>query len=719
MTASIDAKKPRVLHATWGILLIELCTRFSCLALMRFVIVLVGLQTFLIAQQTGRFQYFYDDLDQLAKVVDFTGVVIDYIYDRAGNITAVQRSTLSSPTALAVFNFTPQQAGAGTTVTIQGQGFSTTPSQDVVKFNGVAATVTAATANTLTVVIPAGATTGAISVTVGGSTASSTTSYTVLPLATILSVTPSYTLPGMSVSNVTVTGSNLSGATIGVFPPSGITVSSVVINGAGTSATMTVTAVANSVGNYAVVATNASGSTSPFPTSANTFRVLNPAGDEDLDGLTNAQEVAIGTNPFNPDTDGDGYIDGVEVEVGSNPLDPNSTPLTVMPVRQVVSTTLALLNTADPSTGSNPDPTVAVTETVGDILAILNTADPSTGGTDPATTISEALSAVIAIQNGSTGTMSSNTTHAAPTKPRLPVRQPDTKLPRSPLIEGQTVRIQANGEISVEGIPFGGSELLFTAPAGVNQITFRADGREATLPVVRDAGTTVRGKTEPHAKVSLDIQGLVAEFFRFDQPLAVLPDLTGRKPDSVRLISALNIRNPLQVFGNDPFGAGTSKDWAARFRGWIEVAQGGDYEFTLGVREGARLSVGGSVLLDMPSAGAFEERSARVALKPGLVPIEVLHYQVLGNAELQLSWTPPGGVRQVVAPESFRVRDPRWSAEADDDGAFTISSIPAAIDAFVVKAESARGRGESGVLRPEMGGVVDAGTIVLRKGDAR
>jgi gliding motility-associated-like protein len=44
--------------------------------------------------------------------------------------------------------------------------------------------------------------------------------------------------------------------------------------------------------------------------------------DQDGDGLTNAQEAVLGTNPTNPDTDGDGIPDGVEVANGSNPLDP-------------------------------------------------------------------------------------------------------------------------------------------------------------------------------------------------------------------------------------------------------------------------------------------------------------------------------------------------------------------------------------------------------------
>jgi len=48
------------------------------------------------------------------------------------------------------------------------------------------------------------------------------------------------------------------------------------------------------------------------------------AGDPDHDGLTNAQELAAGTNPTIADTDGDGLPDGFEVQGGLNPLDNGS-----------------------------------------------------------------------------------------------------------------------------------------------------------------------------------------------------------------------------------------------------------------------------------------------------------------------------------------------------------------------------------------------------------
>lgn len=47
--------------------------------------------------------------------------------------------------------------------------------------------------------------------------------------------------------------------------------------------------------------------------------ILDPKGDFDGDGLTNEEEVNIGTNPVNADTDGDGVNDGDEVKRGSDP----------------------------------------------------------------------------------------------------------------------------------------------------------------------------------------------------------------------------------------------------------------------------------------------------------------------------------------------------------------------------------------------------------------
>jgi len=138
-------------------------------------------------------QYVYDALGRLTQVIDPSGTVATYNYDAVGNLLSITRST-TSPSALAIFSFSPAQGAVGQTVTIQGQNFSATPSANTVKFNGTTATVTAATTNQLTTTVPAGATTGLISVTVGANTANSPSNFTVLAVPIITSVSPTLVL---------------------------------------------------------------------------------------------------------------------------------------------------------------------------------------------------------------------------------------------------------------------------------------------------------------------------------------------------------------------------------------------------------------------------------------------------------------------------------------------------------------------------------------------
>lgn len=65
--------------------------------------------------------------------------------------------------------------------------------------------------------------------------------------------------------------------------------------------------------------------------------------DRDLDGLGNADELALGSDPDDPDSDGDGDLDGVEQQHGGDPLDPvvganDTSPPQVSDVRVVFVT---------------------------------------------------------------------------------------------------------------------------------------------------------------------------------------------------------------------------------------------------------------------------------------------------------------------------------------------------------------------------------------------
>lgn len=106
---------------------------------------------------TTAIRYVYDADAQLKAVINPASETALYGWDPAGNLTSVG---LKSSTKLSIIQLTPAQGVVGETVTISGTGFSTTASADKVKFNGTAATVSAATALSLTVKVPTGATSG-------------------------------------------------------------------------------------------------------------------------------------------------------------------------------------------------------------------------------------------------------------------------------------------------------------------------------------------------------------------------------------------------------------------------------------------------------------------------------------------------------------------------------------------------------------------------------
>ncbi|OJJ16557.1 hypothetical protein BKI52_32090 [marine bacterium AO1-C] len=120
----------------------------------------------------------------------------------ANDFVVIQPS--SPPT---ITGFTPNQASVGTNVTITGTNFSNNPSTNIVRFNGILATVTSATPTQIQTSVPTGATTGRITVEVGLETATSTTDFIVTSLPTVTSFSSN---ENQIHSNVTIKGTNFS-----------------------------------------------------------------------------------------------------------------------------------------------------------------------------------------------------------------------------------------------------------------------------------------------------------------------------------------------------------------------------------------------------------------------------------------------------------------------------------------------------------------------------
>ncbi len=126
-----------------------------------------------------------------------------------GTATSTSNFTVVSPPAIT--SFTPTSGTPGTSVTISGTNFSGATS---VMFNGVSAAFTVNSATSIQAAVPAGATTGPLSVTTPGGTATSTSNFTVVSAPAITSFTPT---SGPLGTSVTISGTNFGGATSVTF----------------------------------------------------------------------------------------------------------------------------------------------------------------------------------------------------------------------------------------------------------------------------------------------------------------------------------------------------------------------------------------------------------------------------------------------------------------------------------------------------------------------
>ena len=99
------------------------------------------------------------------------------------------KKSLINPT---ITSFSPTSGLIGTTVTILGTNFSDIPESNIVQFNGITASVTSASETILTVIVPSGATSGAIDISVNNLTVTSSSIFTILQTSTCNGISKNY-----------------------------------------------------------------------------------------------------------------------------------------------------------------------------------------------------------------------------------------------------------------------------------------------------------------------------------------------------------------------------------------------------------------------------------------------------------------------------------------------------------------------------------------------
>lgn len=180
-------------------------------------------------------------------------------------------------TTPAISDFSPLSGPVGTSVTINGSGFTGSTG---VSFNGTsvgAGNFTVVSSAKITATVPQGATTGKISVTAPGGTASSSTDFTVSP-------SPTPTVSGFS-------------------PPSGPVGTSVTINGTGFTGASGVSFNGTSVGsgNFTVASDIQITATVPQGATTGQISVTTPGGT--ATGSTDFTVTPLIILPFGPDAD--------------------------------------------------------------------------------------------------------------------------------------------------------------------------------------------------------------------------------------------------------------------------------------------------------------------------------------------------------------------------------------------------------------------------------
>ena len=142
----------------------------------RFAAWVVCLLALMLALPVSATSYVYDANGRLIAVTNDAGESARYVYDVMGNIQKVDRLAADQ---LALFSVTPGRGVSGMQVRLQGHAFSANAGANLVRFSGVTAAVLTASSSELVVIVPVGAVTGPVSVTVGAQTATSSTDFIV------------------------------------------------------------------------------------------------------------------------------------------------------------------------------------------------------------------------------------------------------------------------------------------------------------------------------------------------------------------------------------------------------------------------------------------------------------------------------------------------------------------------------------------------------------
>ena len=163
-------------------------------------------------------------------------------------------------------------------------------------------------------------------------------------------------------------------------------------------------------------------------------------------------------------------------------------------------------------------------------------------------------------------------------------------------------------------------------------------------------------------------QGLIGRFYEYPTDLAdestlnldiIENYLSDNRidPKVTRIYSTIDFPNTTGDFRHkdQPTEAtGVSNYFLARFTGFIRIETAGTYDFHITSDEGFRLKIGEALVAEVPGLRTVAETTVAYGFaEPGNYSIELSYFERLGDAALELSWTPPGSTKAVVPADYF------------------------------------------------------------------
>jgi hypothetical protein len=202
----------------------------------------------------------------------------------------------------------------------------------------------------------------------------------------------------------------------------------------------------------------------------------------------------------------------------------------------------------------------------------------------------------------------------------------------------QNINPYHNGGPTDEAPLFQSAEARIVYEARVRDLERRRNEAQAEVSALERAFVQAYQPADGPVRVR-DLDDLRYRFYRdtWDR----LPDFDGLKAeDSGDLPRGLFDLSPRSR--DDAFGFA--------FEGTLIVPERGRYTFLLDADDGARLSVGGVLVVENDhNDGSGGERAAVVELAPGRVPIRLDYYQRTKGLHLNLSWSGPGFERRALS----------------------------------------------------------------------